>query len=158
MLPSEKRSLFRFLAIYLSSTLLLFLLTTFIFYDFQKRHIIDTQNSKLNVEAIRISQKLRQLSATFSTSLIYPHQEPFSSAIYNLNKNYIFGSFHPKTILWEKEYYQQDERLFHLHRLYPYYLGASHILVSKELNQEPINNLFKMSLFFLLIAGVFLPF
>jgi len=147
--------MFRFLSIYLSSTLLLFLLATLIFYDFQKHHIIDTQNSKLNIEAVKIAQNIQQLSATFDRPLIYPHQKPFSSAIYNLDKAYIFGSFKPNKILWEKEYYQQGERLFHIHQLYPYYLGASYIIVSKEINQIPINHLFKMSLFFLLIAGVF---
>jgi two-component system OmpR family sensor kinase len=155
MLQSEKRSLFRFLSIYLSSTLSLFLLATFIFYDFQKHHIIDTQNAKLNAEAVRVSQQLQQLSSTFNTPLIYPHQKPFFSAIYNLDKAYIFGSFKPNGVLWNREYYQKEEQLFHVHQLYPYYLGASYIVVSKQINQEPIDNLFKMSLFFLLIAGVF---
>ena len=152
---SEKRSMFRFLSIYLSSTLLLFLLATFIFYDFQKHHIIDNQNSKLNREAIEISQKLRQLSATFTNPLVYPYKNPFHSAIYNLDKAYIFGSFKPNSILWNQEYYRQGNRLFHLHKLYPYYLGASHLLVSKEINQKPIDELFNNAILFLLIAGIF---
>ena len=155
MLPNEKRSLVRFLTIYLSSTLLLFLLATLIFYAFQKHNILNAQNSKLNTEAVRVSQELQRLSATFGKPLVYPTNAPFSSALYNLDKEYIFGSFKPNTILWNQEYYQEENKLFHLHKLYPYYLGASYILISKEINQQPINYLFKMSLFFLLIATLF---
>ena len=155
MLRSEKRSLFRFLSIYLSSTFLLFLLATFIFYSFQKHHILDRQNSELNLEAKRISQHLRELSETFSTPLIYPYQKPFHSAMYNADKAYIFGSFQPHNVLWGKEYYQQKERLFHIFPVYPYYLGTAYLLVSKEINHEPLDDLSSISLLFLVIAGVF---
>ncbi len=155
MLSSEKRSLFRFLSIYLSSTLLLFLLATFIFYDYHKHEIIDIQNSELGIEAEHITQRLRQLNQTFTKELTYPYQKPFESAIYNLDKEYIFGSFKPSNILWNKEYYQDENRLFHIHPLFPYYLGASHLIVSKNINQDPINNLIKMSILFLFIAGIF---
>ena len=155
MLRSEKRSLFRFLSIYLSSTFLLFLLATFIFYNFQKHHIIDQQNNELNVEAKRISQHLRELSETFSTPLIYPYHKPFHSAIYNVDKAYIFGSFQPHNILWDREYYQQKNRLFHLYHVYPYYLGTAYLVVSKEINSEPLDDLFHISLLFLASAGIF---
>jgi two-component system OmpR family sensor kinase len=42
MLISERRSLFRFLTIYLSSTLLLFLLATVILYNYQKHNILES--------------------------------------------------------------------------------------------------------------------
>lgn len=154
MLRSEKRSLFRFLSIYLSSTFSLFFLATIIFYDFQKHQIMDDQNSELNLEAERISQELRQMSQTFTTPLIYPHKKPFDSAIYNLDKEYIFGSFTPKTILWDKEYYQEEKRVVHIHPLHPYYLGASHLVVTKEINQKPIDDLLNIFILFLLIAGI----
>ncbi|MBU1668910.1 HAMP domain-containing histidine kinase [bacterium] len=155
MLQGEKRSLFRFLGIYLSSTFLLFFLATFIFYNFQKHQIIDAQNAELDLEAKRISQQLRNLNETFTTPLIYPQQKPFYSAIYNLDKAYIFGSFQPKNIVWESEYYQLENQLFHIHALYPYYLGASHLVISRTIDQKPINDLMKILLLFLFIAGIF---
>jgi len=155
MLHSEKRSLFRFLSIYLSSTFLLFLLATFIFYNYQKHQIIDIQNSALSIEAEHITQSLRQLNQTFTETLTYPQKEPFKSAIYNLDKSYIFGSFKPENILWAEEYYQKENRLFHIHPLFPYYLGASYIVISKEINPKPIEHLLKMSILFLFIAGIF---
>ena len=155
MLQSEKRSLFRFLGIYLSSTFLLFFMATIIFYDFQKHQIIDVQNSELSKEAERLTQALRELNRSFTSSLIYPQEKPFHSAIYNLDREYIFGSFYPQNLLWDREYYQQEEMLFHIHSLHPYYLGASYLVIARTVNQEPIDNLLKMSILFLFVAGFF---
>jgi two-component system OmpR family sensor kinase len=78
-----------------------------------------------------------------------------NSAIYNLDKAYIFGTFTPQKIQWDKEYYKEGNRLFYLRSVRPYYLGASFLLVSQTLNHEPLNELFKMLALFLLIAGAF---
>jgi two-component system OmpR family sensor kinase len=155
MLQGEKRSLFRFLGIYLSSTFLLFLLATSIFYTLQKHQIIDRQNGKLKEEALRITEQLRHLHESFTPRLLYPYQKPFDSAIYNLDKEYIFGSFRPNSILWNKEYYQDNNKLLYIHPLYPYYLGASYLIVAKDINPEPINSLLEISILFLVVAGLF---
>lgn len=155
MLQSEKRSLFRFLAIYLSSTFLLFFLATLIFYNYQKHHIIDTQRDELKVEANQILQNLRKLHHQFQTSLIYPYHKPYHSAIYDSDKRYIFGSFHPSSILWEREFYIEDDSIFHIRLVKPYYLGAKYLIVNRAVQDEDIVSLQKNLLLFLLIAGAF---
>ena len=154
MLSSEKRSLVRFLAIYLSSTFILFFLATSIFYTFQKHQIIDTQNSQLSIKAEQIIQQLRHLNQTFDKALTYPQYDAYNSAIYNLDKSYIFGTKNYENIEWSKEYYQKEKQLFYVHSVQPYYLGAAYLVVSQSINEEPLNQLFKMSALFLLIAGV----
>ena len=154
MLSSEKRSLLRFLAIYLSSTFILFFLATFIFYTFQKHQIIDTQNTQLAIKSEQIIQQLRLLNENFEASLIYPQYDTFDSAIYNLDKAYIFGTTKYVNIQWNKEYYKEENRLFYVHAVQPYYLGAAHLVVSQTINQKPLNQLFNMSALFLLVAGM----
>ncbi len=155
MLSSERRSLVRFLAIYLSSTFILFALGSYIFYNFQTYQILNTQKSQLQLEAEKIAQRLRELHQTFNRPLLYPNNPSFNSAIYDLDKGYIFGTFKPKNIEWSREFYQEKEKLFYLHPLQPYYLGASYLLVSKKFDSKPLNELIKMLLLFLIIAGVF---
>ena len=155
MLSSEKRSLFRFLTIYLSSTLLLFLLATVIFYTYQKHNILDTQMDRLHIEAQKNVQELRVLHLTFNSPLIYPYHPPFESAIYDINKEFIFGSFKPKNILWDREFYTQNGKLFYIYPVKPYYLGASYLIVSRSIDQEPIIYLQKILVLFLLIALIF---
>ena len=154
MLSSEKRSLVRFLAIYFSSTFILFALGSYIFYNFQKHQIVDNQNSKLQLEAEKIAQRLRVLHETFKKPLFYPNDLSFDSAIYDLDKGYIFGTFNPKKIEWGREFYKEGDKLFYIHALKPYYLGASYLLVSKKFDQKPLNELIKMLLLFLVGAGV----
>ncbi|NOZ91010.1 MAG: HAMP domain-containing histidine kinase [Epsilonproteobacteria bacterium] len=155
MLSSEKRSLLRFLAIYLSSTLTLFLLATVILYHYQRHNIIDRQIDKIHVESQKIVQKLRVLHSSFNTPLVYPYHKPFKSAIYNINKEYIFGSFHPKNISLDKEFYIKNNKLFYIYKIKPYYLGAYYLVVSNEIDQKPIHNLQKLLALFLLIALIF---
>ena len=154
MISSERRSLLRFLAIYLGSTLILFALGSYIFYNFQKHQIIDNQNSQLQLEAEKITQKLRELHQTFNKPLLYPNDSSFDSAIYDLDKGYIFGTFNPKDIEWDREFYKEGEKLFYLHSLKPYYLGVSSLLLSTDFDPKPLNELVHMILLFLLGAGV----
>jgi len=153
MLSSEKRSLIRFLTIYLSSTFILFFLAIYIFYTFQKHQIIDNQNDQLAIKAEQIIQQLRQLHETFEPSLSYPQYKNYNSAIYNLNKEYIFGTTHYQDVQWSKEYYRKGNRLFHLRLVEPYYLGTAYVVVSQKINEAPLNELYKMSMLFLIVAG-----
>ena len=153
MLVSEKRSLFRFLAIYLSSTFLLFLSATLIFYHYQKHNILDTQRESLKSKAYQISQELRKLHEQFGVPLLYP-PSPLS-AIYDSDQNYIFGSFNPTNPLWQNESYIQEDKLFYFYKLEPYYLGAKYLLVNQKIEHTQITILQKTLLFFLLVAGLF---
>ena len=154
MLSSERRSLVRFLAIYLSSTLILFSLGSYMFYNFQKHQIIENQNAQLELEAQKLTQKLRELHETYAKPLLYPHNPSFDSAIYDVDRGYIFGTFRPKDIEWGRGFYKRGEKLYCLYPLKPYYLGASSLLVSKDFNPKPLNELVKMLLLFLVGAGV----
>jgi two-component system OmpR family sensor kinase len=145
MSNSEKRSLFRFLAIYLSSTMLLFSLTTTILYHYQKHNIIDRQIDKLQLKAEKIIQNLRILHTTFNKPLIYPNYKPFQSAIYDINKKYIFGSFKPEIILWNRKFYIQNNNLFYIYNMKPYYLGSAYLVSSIKIDSKPIKKLKKNS-------------
>ncbi len=154
MLSSERRSLVRFLVIYLGSTFALFALGAYIFYNFQKHQIIDSQNDKLKLKSEHLVQKLRVLHQTFDKPLFYPNDPTFDSVIYNLDKKYIFGTFQPENVEWEREFYQKGDKLFYLYRMQPYYLGAAYLLVSQSLDKKPLEELVKMLVLFLLGAGV----
>jgi len=155
MLASEKRSLFRFLSIYLASTFLLFLVATTIFYNYQKHNIIDAQQDEIKVEANEIIQKLRKLHHQFKTPLIYPYNNSYDSAIYNSDKEYIFGSFNPPLILWNREFYIDKDNIFYIKNIEPYYLGAKYLIIKREMQYNEILTLQKNLILFLLIVGVF---
>jgi len=149
LLDSEKRSLRRFLTIYLSSTFLLFLLATFLFYAFAKHHLLDQQIKSLEYQAAHLKSTLRVLHQSNDKILIYPKDKGFDSAIYDLDKRYIFGTI--KNPLDEKK----EGYLYFISKVEPYYLGAAYLLVRKKLDMQPIKNLQKNIFFFMIGAGIF---
>lgn len=155
MLNSEKRSLIRFLLIYLGSTFLLFSVAAWIFYTSQKHHLLDQQRETLKYHAEQIKQELRTLHQTFKPTLVYPTNEYANSSIYNLNKEYIFGTGKNRELLDVKAYMDDKENLYYWTKVEPYYLGAAYLLVSKALNKKPIVDLQASIAWFMLGAGLF---
>ncbi len=155
MLKSEKKSLIRFLLIYLGSTFLLFSISAWIFYNFQKHHLLDEQREALKYQALEIKQELRTLHQTYKPILHYPIHPSVDSAIYDLEKQYIYGTVPETKLLDKKEYMANENKLYNLSQVHPYYLGAAFLLVSKELNEVPIVELQKHIALFLLAAVIF---
>ncbi len=155
MLKSEKKSLVRFLLIYLGSTFLLFSVAAWIFYTSQKHHIFDQQSESLKYEGQIIIQELRALHASYKPTLVYPVHPSIDSAIYNLDKEYIFGTRKSAMLLTKKDYIPKENKLYVLSQVEPHYLGAAFLLVSKNLNEAPIVRLQKSIGVFMLGAGVF---
>ena len=150
MLVSEKKSLFRFLAIYLASTFLLFSLASWIFYTFTKHQILDQQNETIKYEAQHIKLKLRELHKSDSKKLIYPKSNFVESAIYDLDGVYIFGTQNIKL-----DDMGGSDSISYILPIEPYYLGAAFLKVKKDINQKPINNLQKNIVLFMFGAGIF---
>ena len=151
MLSSEKRSLVRFLVIYLASTLLLFSLVSWIFYTSSKHHLLDKQHEVLKYEAEGLKSKLRVLHKSSNDRLYYPSNKEIKSAIYDLDKKYIFGTMEARQGLEKRE----KDMLYYASKIEPYYLGAAYLLVAKSTNYTPIENLQKNILLFMLAAGLF---
>ncbi len=150
MLQSEKRSLVRFLVIYLTSTLLLFSLASWIFYTATKHQIIDQQRTALKYEADHIISKLRLLHNSNEKKLIYPRSKSIDSAIYDTDKKYIFGSYSDEQSLQKGK---ETDMLYFIKKVEPYYLGAAYLRTSKKLERAPIEKLQKSIGFFMLVAG-----
>ena len=150
MLNSEKRSLIRFLVIYLTSTLILFSFASWIFYSATKHHLLDMQKESLKYESESIISTLRKLHHSDNQPLVYPSNPEIFSAIYDSEKKYIFGNF-DKII--ELESKRDKEYLYFVSNVEPYYLGAVYLLIAKKIDFIPIENLFKNILMFMMIAG-----
>jgi len=154
LLNSEQSSLVRFLLIYLGSTFLLFSLASWIFYISTKHNLLDHQRKTLEYQSENIKSKLRLLHQTFDDRLVYPGDKTFDSAIYDLDKRYIFGTFEDIPQLEKNNYSSDEKRMFHVAKIEPYYLGAAYLMVSKKIDQDPIIALQKKILWFMLAAGL----
>jgi two-component system OmpR family sensor kinase len=152
LLQSEKRSLIRFLVIYLFSTFILFSLASWIFYLFAKQNIIQQQKEMMKVEATHLLSQIRLLHQSNAKILYYPKSKKILSAIYDLDKDYIFGTLSKKHSLDQRT---ESHTLHYVVKLEPYYLGAAYLLVQKHIDTHAIEVLQKQILFFMLGAGIF---
>lgn len=155
MLNSEQSSLVRFLLIYLGSTFLLFSLASWIFYMSAKHDLLDQQRETLKYQSENIKSKLRLLHKSFDGKLIYPGGNSFDSAIFDLDKAYIFGTFEKRPTLEHSDHYSDEKRLYHVAKMEPYHLGAAYLMVSKEIDKSPIAALQEKIIWFMLAAGLF---
>ena len=153
MLSSEKRSLIRFLLIYLTSTFVLFALASWIFYSSARHHLLDQQREVLKYEAGKIKSQLRSLHQSDSDKLRYPEIPGISSAIYDLDQRYIFGTYRIPPDLEMPAF--KNEVIYHLEKIEPYYLGAAYLLVSKKIDFQPIEKLQNNIFLFMLGGGIF---
>ncbi len=150
MLSSEKKSLIRFLIIYLTSTLALFSLALWIFYSATKHHLLDKQRESLKYETESIKSALRYLHQSNTLPLIYPSYSNIFSAIFDLDRNYIFGTF-TKSITLDGQ--RDSDTIYYESKIEPYYLGAAYLLTAKKIDFLPIENL-RINIFLFMFAAV----
>lgn len=151
MLKSEKRSLARFLLIYLLSTFILFSIASWLFYISGKHHILDQQRESLKYEAEHLQSQIRALHHSNAEKLIYPSDTHSRSAIYDLDKNYIFGTFLKVPSL---DHLDEKDKLYYLTHVEPYFLGAAYLLIVKNIDFAPIKKLQQNIFLFMFIAGI----
>ncbi len=155
LLQSEKKSLLRFLLIYLGSTFLLFSLLSWIFYTSQKQNLLDKQRDGLKIYAQELEHTLRLLHMSYAKTLQYPKHNKIDSAIYDKNRKYIFGTGQNSILLDNNHRMLADNMLYDLSEVKPYYLGAAYMLLSVKIDEVPILELQKQILWFILGTGIF---
>ena len=151
MFRSEKRSLLRFLFIYLTSTFILFSAASWLFYIASKHQILDRQREALKYEAEHLQAQLRALHHSNAPKLVYPSDAEVDSAIYDLDRQYIFGTFKKAPAL---DALNDPRKLYFLSHVEPYFLGAAHLLLARDIDMAPIHMLQRNILLFMLIAGL----
>ena len=152
MSGSEKRSLIRFLVIYLTSTFVLFALVSWIFYHATERNIHQQQERVLESETAHILTRLRILHFSDAPTLRYPKNTGTSSAIFDIDRHYIFGNF-PQTPSLDNP--ADSGVLRRIVPVDPHYLGAAYLLVSRPFDDAPMCALRRNILLFMLLGGVF---
>jgi len=148
---SERRSLIRFLVIYLTSTFVLFALASWIFYHATERNIYQQQMHTLQLEAKHLMGQLRRLHQSDAATLIYPKTPASHSAIFDIDKRYIFGDFSVPPGL---DTPSPEGSLKFQVKVEPYYLGAAYLMVQRPFNDAPLCALRRSILLYMIVGGI----
>jgi len=98
---SEKKTLFRFLGLYIFFTIVILALTTYLYYSLQKELYTQQKTIALNQYANDFLTQLKEISNQEN----YPKDEKFDTSLYDSNYNLIYSTLqNPKKQLGDIEY------------------------------------------------------
>ena len=156
MYRSEKRSLYRFLSIYLLSTLILFSLGSYIFYVSEKHHLLDRQREGMKREGEKLQHQLIQLHRKFDARLPVYLKKNYEITLLDKSKNRILSTFDlPRHIDFHQTYQLINGHILYIKSIDPYYLGVAYLLIWTPVDRSGIAHLQKRTLLFMLGAGLF---
>ena len=156
MYRSERRSLYRFLAIYLISTFVLFALGSSIFYAFEKHHLLDRQREAMKREDENIHHQIVQLHKSFGGELLLRVAKPYKISLLDIEKKEIFSNLKiPSGLDYSLDYQIRNGNIYYIRYIDPHHLGVVYLVMMAPIDDTPIIKLQKTILIFMLGAGIF---
>ena len=160
---SEKKTLYRFLSLYVFFTLVILGLTVSLYYTLQKELAASQRTILLNEYADDFLLKLEELHNDTTDTLIYPRDEKFQTSLYGADYKLIYSTLdNPKNLLTEVSY-TSNKIVRYITKPQKYYLNTQYIIVEMEDDKEWLERTVKTifiygSIFFIfmLVIGYFL--
>ena len=135
-LRSERKSFYRFLALYALLVALLIGFVSRFYYQSQEKLAFSAYRIKLMEYATDQIRQLHYLHDHFPTTTIYPRDDRFESAIWDLEYHEIFSTLKRPRINFEEEIYRVGDRIHFVKILDNYYLGAKYLIL--EVPSDPL--------------------
>ena len=160
---SERRSLYRFLALYAFFTLLILGLIGSLYYTFAKELAAKERTILLEEYTNEFMSRLEELQNDATNTLLYPQDEKFKTSLYDKEYKLVYSTLdRPQNELTEVRY-ASNKIIRYIAQSQKYYLNAQYIVVEIIEDREWLNAAMKSialfgSLFFvfMLTLGYFL--
>ncbi|MDQ7046105.1 MAG: HAMP domain-containing sensor histidine kinase [Sulfurovum sp.] len=131
-LKSEKKSLFRFLTLYVAMVIFMITLLSLFYYQSQEKLMLSDQRAMLTNYAYIQTKKLKVLHHFFDESIEYPRDSRFKSAIYDMEDVQIFSLLEDENIHFHEEIYISKSYIHLVKTLDEYYLGTKYLIIEVE--------------------------
>lgn len=133
---SERKTLFRFLALYALLTLLILFFGGIFYYESQKELLLQSKKEELSALANAHIARLKILHNTFDKDQTYPRDIRYESAIYDSNLKQIFSTLHSENVNLYKDLYLKAGYIYLIKELEQYYIGSRYIALEIPAPQE----------------------
>ena len=143
LLPSEKKSLKSFLFLYIVLSIIILVLGSMLYYNFQKDLMFSNLRPKLNDYAKSVTNRLRQMHNSLGEDLYYPRFSNFKSAIYDADFEKIFSLIKNENIKFDKEIRKVGKKIHFIKVLDEYYLGTKYLVIEIDDDEKWLNEAFK---------------
>ena len=144
LLKSEKKSLFRFLTLYVSMVILLITLLSVFYYQNREELMLSDQRALLTKYAYIQTKRLKVLHHFFDERTEYPRDPRFKSAIYDLEHMKIFSLLEDENVRFDQEEIYISNNHIHLVKtLDEFYLGAKYLIIEVIESREWVGETWK---------------
>ena len=129
LLQSEKKSLYRFLTLYVTMVILGLGLLSFFYYESQRQLMLSNKRVSLAQYAYIQTKRLKVLHYFFPERNEYPRDPRFKSAIYDIEFNKIFSLNEMERVNFNEEIYVENGYIHFVKGLDTYYLGTRYLVI-----------------------------
>ena len=162
-LTSEKRSLFKFLSLYIFLTLIILLLASFMYYKFEKDVTLYSKLPKLQEYSKDVIRRIRAMHRSLLEDNYYPRYSNFKSAIYDADFTQIFSLLDNEPIDFGNFLYKRGKFIYFIKEPELYYLGAKYVVIRIPDDEVWLQQVFKniaifgaLFILFMALLGYFL--
>ena len=132
LLRSEKKSLLRFLTLYILLVIVVLTLLSVFYYEYREKLMFSNQRAILSNYAYDQIKRLKSLHHYFDERKVYPRDQRFKSAIYDLEYVKIFSLLENTMVKFDEEIYRAGEKIHFVKILDNYYLGAKYLIIEVD--------------------------
>ncbi len=132
LLKSEKKSLLRFLTLYVAMVIFAITLLSVFYYQSQEKLMLSDQRASLAKYAYIQTKRLKVLHYFFDEKTTYPRDPRFRSAIYDIEFKKIFSILGDESVRFDEEIYITNKHIHFVKTLDTYYLGTKYLIIEVE--------------------------
>ncbi len=129
VLKSEKKSLLRFLTLYVAMITIVIALSSLFYYETQEKLMLAVQRAKFTKYAYIQTKRLKVLHHYFDERRTYPRDTRFTSAIYDIDIRKIFSLLEEEKVRFDEEIYISKNHIHFVKSLDKYFLGAKYLIL-----------------------------
>ncbi len=123
----------------------------YLYYHYAYNDIVAKEQQEVQKSAQELLMQLKRIHQSFQPSINLPKLKNANYAIYDIDKNYLFGTFQPHIAL-KVGFLSQNNRLYLIQKVQPHYAGAAYMVIERPFASEALDNLRKWLFLFSLFA------
>lgn len=156
LLKSEKKSLLRFLTLYVAMVTFMITLLSLFYYQSQEQLMLSDKRALLTKYAYIQTRRLKVLHHFFDEKTEYPRDPRFKSAIYDLEHMKIFSLLENENVRFDQEeIYITNSHIHLVKTLDEFYLGTKYLIIEVEDSGEWRGEIWKSILSYGILGFVF---
>jgi len=154
---ASTKSLIIFLVVYLGSLSILASWVAHLYYEDQKRSLLEKAHLQMRYKAMSINARLEYYHTHQSEQFTF-YEDGFDIALYDNERKLIASTFIDDSIDFSKLFYTDDINYYLVETLYKEYLGVKYIVIKKPIEANSLNSVIEEMVIVTLYGFAFIVF